>query len=178
MHIEPDDILCSPTFTSPGIGILSPVSNALSQPDISIARLECEVNLLVSKGQTCQHVVVTTDDNTNGTVRTIVRNGRRIVLVLVWFETKLVESAVQPLMKRYGIGTKGNYLTLAIDLEVEMLAGDVIVVVHILILQAVCILIPSTSLGFITFGRRKGFGRIADMDGSIMLIYILHINTY
>ena len=122
--------------------------------------------------------MVTTDDNTDSTVRTIVRNDRRIVLVLVWLKAKLFKSAVQSLMKRYRVGTEGNDLTLTVDLEVEMLAGDVIVVVHILILQAICILIPSASFGFTTFGRREGFGWVADMDGSIVLIYILHFNSY
>ena len=122
--------------------------------------------------------MVTTDDNTDSTVRTIVRNDRRIVLVLVWLKAKLFKSAVQSLMKRYRVGTEGNDLTLTVDLEVEMLAGDVLVVVHILILQAIRILIPSASFGFITFGRRERFGWIADMNGSIVLIYILHCNSY
>ena len=40
MHIDPDDVLCSPAFTSPSIGIQSPVSDSLSQPDFGVARFE------------------------------------------------------------------------------------------------------------------------------------------
>ena len=52
MHVEADDILLTPAFTSPGVCVLGPVLNALSQTDIGIARLEREINFLVTKGKT------------------------------------------------------------------------------------------------------------------------------
>ena len=73
-------------------------------------------------------------------------------------------------MKGYRVGTKGYYLAITVNLEVEVLAGDVIVVVHIVILQTICFLVPSTTFGFIAFGRREGFRWIADMNGGIMLV--------
>ena len=52
MHVEADDILLAPAFTSPGVCIFGPVLNALSKTDIGIARLEREINFLVTKGKT------------------------------------------------------------------------------------------------------------------------------
>ena len=91
MHVEADDILLTPAFTSPGVCIFGPVLNALSKTDIDIARLEREINFLVTKGKTRQHVMITTDNDTNGTVRTVVSHDRRVVLVFVPLETELVK---------------------------------------------------------------------------------------
>ena len=93
--------------------------------------MECEIHILLSKSETCQYIMVAADDNADGAVRTVVGIAQRIVFVLVRFETEFVKTMLQTLMKRYGIGAKRGYLSLAIDLKVEMLAGEIIVVVRV-----------------------------------------------
>ena len=120
--------------------------------------MECEIHILLSKSETCQYIMVAADDNADGAVRTVVGIAQRIVFVLVRFETEFVKTMLQTLMKRYGIGAKRGYLSLAIDLKVEMLAGEIIVVVRATVLQTVCFLIPSATFRLIAFGCGEGFG--------------------
>jgi hypothetical protein len=74
-------------------------------------------------------------------------------------------------MKRYGIGAKRGYLSLAIDLKVEMLAGEIIVVVRVTVLQTVCFLIPSATIQLIAFGCGEGFGWSSNVDGSASFLF-------
>ena len=94
-----------------------------------------------------------------------------IVFVLVRFEAKFVKTMLQTLMKRYGIRSKRDYLSLAIDLKVEMLAREIIVVIRVSVLQTVCFLIPSTTFRLIAFGCGKRFGRCSNVDGSASFLF-------
>ena len=122
MDIEADNILCSPTVTCPVVGVHSPIFDALFQYDVGISSLQGKVHVLFTKCKTCQHMMVTTDDDSDGAVWTVVGVTHRIVLVLVGHETKIVKTLLQTLMKWHGIGTKGNNLALVVYLKVEMLA--------------------------------------------------------
>jgi hypothetical protein len=115
--------------------------------------------------------MVAADDDADGAVRAIVGIAKGIVFVLVRFEAEFIKTMFQTFMKRYGIGAKRDYLSLAIDLKVEMLAGEIIVVVRVMVLQTVCLLIPSSTFRLIAFGSGEGFGGRSYMDGCTCLLF-------
>ena len=54
-------------------------------------------------------------------------------------------------MKWRGIGTKWYNLSFAVNLKVEMLAREIIVILVVLVLQAISVLVPSTTFRLIAF---------------------------
>ena len=89
---------------------------------MGVALLKGEVHILAAEGESGQHIMVTADDDADGTVGAIIRDAQGIVLVHVWFEAKLVKTFLQTLMKWHGIGTKRNNFAFTVNLKVEMLA--------------------------------------------------------
>ena len=90
MDIEADDVLSSPSVTCPMVGVQCPVFDTLIQHDMGIALLKGEVHILVTEGESCQYSMVTTYDNADGAVRTVVGDTQGVVLVHVWFEFKFI----------------------------------------------------------------------------------------
>ena len=133
--------------------------------------MECEIHFLITESETCQYIMVTADDDAHGAVRTVVGIAQGIVFILVRFEGEFIKTMLQTLMKRNGIGAKRDYLSLAIDLKDEMLAGEIIVVVRVMVLQTVCFLIPSATFRLIAFGCGKGLGRRSYMDGCACFLF-------
>ena len=90
MNVEADDVLSAPTVTCPTVGVQCPVFDALFQYDMGIALLKGEVHILVTEGKSGQHIMVTTDNDADGTVRAVVRDSQGIVLVHIGFEFKFI----------------------------------------------------------------------------------------
>ena len=166
VNIKTDNVFCSPTTASPFIGVHSPIPDALFQYDVGIALLKSEVHILVAEGETRQNPMVTANDDVDGAVRTVVGVTHWIGLVFIGLETEFVQTLLQTLMQRHGIGTKRHYLTFVVNLKVEMFAREIVVVVGVLVLQAIGLFIPSATLRLVAFGSGKGFCRCADVDGS------------
>ena len=72
MNIKTNDVLSSPTVTCPMVGVQCPIFDTLFEYDMGIALLQGKVHILVTKGESCQYPMVTTNDNANGAVRTVV----------------------------------------------------------------------------------------------------------
>ena len=90
MYVEADDVLCSPTVTCPTVGVHCPVFDALFQHDMGDALLKGEVHILVTEGKSGQHIMVTTDNDTDGAIWTVVGDPQGIILVHVWLEVKFI----------------------------------------------------------------------------------------
>ena len=90
MYVEADDVLSSPTVTCPMVGVQCPIFDTLFQHDMGIAFLQCKVHILVTKGESCQYPMVTTNDNANSAVRTVIGDAQGVVLVHVWLEAKRI----------------------------------------------------------------------------------------
>jgi hypothetical protein len=54
-------------------------------------------------------------------------------------------------MKWHGIGTKRNDFALAVNLEVEMLAREIVMVVCVLVLQLIGLFVPSATFRLVAF---------------------------
>ena len=134
VHVEADDVLRSPAVACPMVCVHSPVLDALLQPDIGIASLDGEIDILTAKGEMCQHVMVAADDDADGAVRAVVGIAHGIALVLVRLEAELVQTLLQTLMQRHGIGAERHHHAFIVDLKVELLAREIVVVVGVLIL--------------------------------------------
>ena len=103
VDIKSDDVLRTPTAACPLIGVHSPILDALLQADASVAASDGIVNVLVTECQSREHIMITTYDDANCAVGTIVGIAQRIVLVLVGLEAKFVETLLQPFMKWHRI---------------------------------------------------------------------------
>ena len=103
VNIETDDVPCTPSVTCPMVGVQCPIFDTLLQHDMGITLLQGEVHILVTKGESGQYITVTTDDNTDGTVWTVVGDSQWIVLVHVGFEIEFIKTLLQAFMKWHGI---------------------------------------------------------------------------
>ena len=92
MHIKTDDVFCSPSVTCPMVGVHCPVLDALLQHDMGIAFLKGKVHILVTEGESGQHIMVTADNNADGAVWTVVGDSQGIVFIFIGLETKFVKT--------------------------------------------------------------------------------------
>ena len=90
MNIKSDDVLCSPAVTCPMVGVQCPIFDTLFQYDMGVAILQGEVHILVTESETGQYIMVTTDNDADGAVRTVVRDAQGVVLVHVGLEIKFI----------------------------------------------------------------------------------------